>query len=178
MEPVEQSFISILKRLENFPLPDVVRLHSTLDNLIIWFLRNATLITKENILSFPGKCGNLCFTTQQHYHIYSDLFSSCCPTLSVFCHNYLSLLFLVQTINRSFSRKSDSTITNVRLFVCLSVCLSYIKAPQLDIIILHPSSLFIHPTFISRLLRFSAYFSKQFMMSQRLNFEYFGHYMK
>ena len=111
MQPVEQSFISILKRLENFPLPDVIRLHSTLDNLIIRFLRNATLISKENILSFPGKCGNLCFTIQQHYHIYSDLFSSCCPTLSVFCHNYLSLLFLVQTINRSLlSQKQNSKL--------------------------------------------------------------------
>jgi len=57
--------------------------------------------------------------------------------------------------------ESDSTITNVcsfvRSFVRLSVCKT---PPQLEIIILHhPSSFFIHPFFISRLLSFSACFN-------------------
>ena len=116
MQPVKQSFISILQRLENFPLSDVVRLHSALDNLIFRFLRNAMhkmnflgCVSKENILSFseifvlPHK--NIII------NILSDLFSSCCPTFSILCHNHLSLLSLVQTINRSLlSQKQNSKL--------------------------------------------------------------------
>ena len=51
-----------------------------------------------------------------------------------------------------FSSKSDSTFTNVRPFVRLSVCHQNLKTAWNH----HPSSFFIHPSFISRLLNFSA----------------------
>ena len=77
-----------------------------------------------------------------------------------------------------FSCKIDSTFTNVSLFVPSSVCLFVLKTPQqLEIIILHlssfiilqssfnhPSSFFINPSFILRLLRFSACFFLNFPM--------------
>ena len=68
-----------------------------------------------------------------------------------------------------FSHKSDSTIINVCPFVCSFVCLSVLKQNFQTALSqsLHPSSFiihhssftfFIHPSFISRLLSFSACF--------------------
>ena len=97
------------------------------------------------LLSLPKICVNISFISNTNYFVGLSL--------------YTRLLFSI------FSRESNSTITNVRSSVSLFACLSLCKTPQqLENIILHHSSFiilhlfFIHPSFISRLLSFSACF--------------------
>ena len=63
-------------------------------------------------------------------------------------HEQFTQLYLGATHSRKpnfFSRKSDSTITNVCSSVCSSICLFVLKTPQhLEIIILHQSSFILH----------------------------------
>ena len=87
--------------------------------------------------------------------------------LEILTSHWLRGVYFIKWIN--FSWESNSTFTNVCWSVCPSVCLSGSETPQqLEIIILHQStfilhhssfilhSSIIHPSFILRLLSFSA----------------------
>ena len=103
-QPIEQSFISVLERLQNFPFSDVVRLHSTFYNLIIWLLK----INWKYFLSMTLK-----------FYL-SNLFRSGCPSLSVLCHYDICLLNLVQSKTTRPTGLPDAT--NISMLFSFNLC--------------------------------------------------------